>query len=77
MLWPMWSSSSDKDRPRLRRPPAEELVGDGVGLYRRGFRWTSEFAREEDGDPAELLFLDWYNPSAEVSEPDTGGERGS
>lgn len=37
---------------------------------------TRLFARDEDGELAPLLLEWWYSPSAEVSEPDTGGESG-
>lgn len=53
------SSSSERERPRLRRP-AEELVGEGVGLYRNGCRWTSELARDEEGEPVAELFLEGW-----------------
>ncbi len=34
-------------------------------------------ALEEEGEFAPLLFEWWYKPSADVSDPETGGERGS
>ena len=53
-------------------------MGEGVGLYRNGLRCTSELAREDEGEPVALLLREWwYIPSADVSDPDTGGERGS
>jgi hypothetical protein len=40
------------------------------------WRWTRLFPRDEDGELAPLL-LEWYRPSFEVSEPESGGDKGS
>jgi len=43
-----------------------------------GCLWTRLAPREEDGEPVPLLFLEWwYMPSAEVSDPEMGGDKGS
>jgi len=71
------SSPSEFEREPALRPRPEELVGEGVGVYRKGFRCTRLLPREEVGEVAPLLFLDRYTLSPDVSEPlEMGGDKG-